>query len=219
MSDVAQLLCLRVKPNENPEKVRRRILKGLRSAERRGGEAIGSNISHPLLAWEDNLHTFSELNAADVVQVANNSRYVIFLTRDGRVCRIKCRSYDEPSSKFTPESLSRRAGLASFQVQSDAAYARQLQAQFDAERPSSGLAGGLGAASRGRSGPGAASSSYPAPPSLDLQELDRQANEYMILGSIPTPEYEQDPEYFRDLARSLSHQVRPLGCGVQTVRE
>ena len=107
--------------------------------------------------------------------------------------------------------LLKRPKQSSFQVLSDAEYARQLQAQFNAER------GGGGG---GRNLFGSTRTASTLPP-VTLSELERRSREYMYLGSIPSPEYHRDPEYYRTLARELSHEgelVTGVGSNVFDTR-
>ena len=184
-----KFVCVKLKPNEHPEKARYKILKGLRNAEKKQSQS--SAIYHPLAEWCEKVHLISELDAKEVLEVASNSRYVVFLMRDGRVCRIKCSSKAETRTKTSIDIL-KKMSRPSLQELSDAEYARQLQTTFDSEgerRPLGGLQG---------------SATITASPSL--ADLDRRARELMFLGSVPSPEYNRDPEYYGNLARSLSHQ-------------
>ena len=120
--------------------------------------------------------------------------------------------------------LLKRPKQSSFQVLSDAEYARQLQAQFNAEGGTRSLFEGsslLGNSSSTAGNTGRGSGPSSASPSVDLVELDRRTREYMYLGSIPSPEYRRDPEYYRTLARELSHEgemVTGMGTNVFETR-
>ena len=93
VEDKVKLVCVKLKPNDTPDKVKSKILKSLRNAERR--EPDSCTVGHPLESFCEEVHCISDLNASDVVKVASNSRYVAFLTRDGRACRMRCASRAE----------------------------------------------------------------------------------------------------------------------------
>ena len=90
VEEKVKLVCIKLKPNDTPDKVKSKILKTLRNAERR--EPNPGTIAHPLEPFCEEVHSISDLNASDVVEVASNSRYIAFLTRDGRACRMRCAS-------------------------------------------------------------------------------------------------------------------------------
>lgn len=189
VEEKVKFVCLKLKPNEHPEKARYKILKSLRNSEKRHSQTAA--VSHPLAEWCEEVHIIPELDAKEVFEVASNSKYVVFLMRDGRVCRIKCMSKVETNTVSSADLL-KRVNQPSFQELSDAEYARQLQATLDTEgerRPSVGL-----------------QTIATATSSINLADLERRSRELMILGSVPSPEYRQDPEFFGNLARSLSHQ-------------
>lgn len=116
------LLCVRVKATDPPEKVKSKILKGLRNVE-------GRNVSSVCVTKD--LQAVPDLNPNDVVKVVSNSRYIAFLCEDGRVCRIKCTSKSETSSKKDKSVLDIiRRTTPTFQELSDVEYARQLQTEM-----------------------------------------------------------------------------------------
>ena len=189
VEEKVKFVCLKLKSNEHPEKARYKILKSLRNSEKRHTQTAA--ISHPLAEWCEEVHIIPELDAKEVFEVASNSKYVVFLMRDGRVCRIKCASPADTSAVPSVDVLN-RASQPSFQELSDAEYARQLQATLDSEgdrRPAVGVR-----------------SIATTTGSMSMADLERRSRELMILGSVPSPEYRQDPEFFGNLARSLSHQ-------------
>ena len=121
----------------------------------------------------------------------SNSRYIIFLTRDGRVCRLRCSSRPELTQQKGDNSVAsilnslRRGSGAhgvSFQEESDAEYARQLQAEFEAE--SHRLLTGTPSDS-----PFFARASSP---SAVLEELDREAHALMYAGMSSSLEPSSD---------------------------
>ena len=118
---VAKLLCVPFKDSHSTEKIRRRILKRLKKVERKSCSSMF-------------VKTLPEPLANDIHSVSSNSKYVAFLLKDGRVCRMRVSSVtDVATQQFLPDS--RRGGPQEndFQVLSDAEYARRLQAQFDQE--------------------------------------------------------------------------------------
>ena len=117
-----KLLCLGLKDNESAEKVRRKVLKRLKLLEKRHHVGTGGAV-----------RTLPGLDSSEIRSVATNSRYLVFLMKDGRVCRVQCSSQARAPNKPSEEIL-KKPREASFQVLSDAAYARQLQAEFDRER-------------------------------------------------------------------------------------
>lgn len=147
--DKVKLLCVKLKPNDTPEKVKAKILKGLRKAEKKSSSSCA--ITHPLQNWTNEIHSLGDLDSKNVAKVVSNSRYIAFLMRDGRVCRIRCSSKTPSRRNSVPNvgEILRRSNQAvpSFQELSDAEYAKQLQARFDSERRSGG---GVGAEGRGQ---------------------------------------------------------------------
>ena len=176
-----KLLCVKLKSNDTPDKVKNKILKGLKAAERKN--TFAAPIAHPLESWHDEVHSLPDLDASDIAQVASNAKYIVFLLKDGRVCRMRCASTWDTDTKVSSELLSKSSQQLSFQVLSDAEYARQLQAEFDS------LGGGGGPFASGI---------------RTLQELERASREYMYIGSVPSPEYHRDPPYYSSLARELA---------------
>lgn len=118
-----KLLCLGLKDNESAEKVRRKVLKRLKLLEKRQLPADSGGA----------VRTLPDLDSSDILSVATNSRYLVFLMKDGRVCRVRCCSQAKAPIQPSEEVL-KKPREASFQVLSDAVYARQLQAEFDRER-------------------------------------------------------------------------------------
>ena len=144
--DKVKLLCLKLKSNESPEKVKLKILKGLKKAEKKNIKSC--TISHPLQNWTNDVHSIAELNSDDVLKVVSNSHYLVFLLKDGRVCRMRCSSKDysgkNPTSNINQVLRRSNIGGPSFQELSDAECARQLQAQFDSEGRGVGVTEGHG---------------------------------------------------------------------------
>ena len=73
--------------------------------------------------------TLPDLSAGQILQVAVGPEFVGLLFDNGRVCRFKCVTKNLDSSKKLWNSQ-RSQDEPSFQVQSDEAYARQLQNQY-----------------------------------------------------------------------------------------
>ena len=97
VEEKVKLVCVKLKPNDTPDKVKSKLLKTLRNAEKKDPELC--SIGHPLESFCEEVHCISELNVSDVVEVASNSRYIVFLLRDGRACRMRCTSKAETHSK------------------------------------------------------------------------------------------------------------------------
>lgn len=124
-----KLLCVPYKDGYSTEKIRRKILKRLQKLERKSSNSIF-------------VKGLSSLSPNDIQATVSNSKYVGFLLKDGRACRMKVSSSYQSKSYQVPPDLktvsSSGRGESSFQVLSDAEYARRLQAQFDQEvRPGS----------------------------------------------------------------------------------
>ena len=139
-----KLVSVKLRPGEPAPKAKRRILKSLRASE-----------------WKDPLtsagliHNLPDLRAQDVSRVVSNSRYIGFLLRDGRVCRMQCRSASDAAGDVCSRNKQpRREKPASFQVHSDAVYAQRLQAELDAEENRGGERILMGGRERGRGGGG-----------------------------------------------------------------
>ena len=138
-----KLICVKHKSSDTLGKVKLKVLRAMRKAERRTSSITA--ITHPLQSWTNQCHSIGTLPADDVQMTLVNSRYIVFLTKDGRVCRLRCASRPEVSQQKGENSvvsilntLRRRGsssqGQVSFQEESDAEYARQLQAEYEAER-------------------------------------------------------------------------------------
>ncbi len=105
------------------EKLRRKILRAIQKNER--GNLQGSNIK-----------TIEGIDPSTVKTIVTNSQYIVFLLSDGRVCRMACKSHSQLKDHHISHEVNRQARDTSLQVMSDAEYAKQLQAQFNSERPS-----------------------------------------------------------------------------------
>ena len=185
-----KFLCVKFKPNESPDKVKSKILKSLKRAEK----SAPFTISNPLDTWSNKVHCIDELNATEIADVSTNSKYVVFLLKDGRVCRMKCTSTS--SNEVPPSAVLKPTPHPTFQLLSDAEYARQLQSQFNTER-----------------------GERPTTSTLNLTDLNRFSRELMYVGSIPSPVYHQDPEYYQNLAREFSRQEELVtGLGSSSLR-
>ena len=185
-----KLICVKYKSSDSPGKVKMKLLRAMRRAERQS-RSPNTTISHPLQPWTNHCHTIGDLPANDVVITLSNSRYIVFLTKDGRVCRLKCTSKPELSQKSGSAIASLLSSLRrgtsahglSFQEESDAEYARQLQAEYEAESHHP-LGSGGGSAALGHIPTffGRARS-----PSTVLEEFDREARAYSSYLGIPPP--------------------------------
>ena len=125
MSNKVKLLCVKVKPDENADAVKTRVLKHLKSVEKASGADCGPSDKSD----SDCVHFVHNLDADSVLRVVSNSNYIGFLLKDGRVCRMRCASRAEVDTRPNV----RYSARPSFQVQSDAEYAKQLQAEFNSE--------------------------------------------------------------------------------------
>ena len=191
-----KLICVKYKSSDSLGKVKLKLLRAMRRAERQS-RSVNTTISHPLQPWNNHCHTIGELPANDILITLSNSRYIVFLTKDGRVCRLKCTSRPELSQKSDSSIASLLSSLRrgpssthglSFQEESDAEYARQLQAEYEAQSHRSSL--GHHPTYFGRAGS----------PSTVLEELDREARAYMYLGMSshpwpPEPSYRVSPRF------------------------
>ena len=122
-----RILSVPLKEDDDKEKIRRRVVKKLKQLEQHIASGAPSDSS---------IRVVEELQASNVVRVAANSRYLVFLLKDGRVCRMKCHSRTERAGRHraTEELLKKKTRDTPFQLLSDAEYARQLQAEFNMER-------------------------------------------------------------------------------------
>jgi len=116
-SSGVKVVCVKYKKSDSGDKVKQRLLKKLKKAE--NSEKVTG------------VQLVPGVKADSVAQVAINSTYVVFLLKDGRVCRLRCAGNDEIA-----ETGYHSAGGQSFQVTSDMEYARVLQQQYDSERRS-----------------------------------------------------------------------------------
>ena len=178
--DNVKLICFKCKSSDTHRKVKQKLLRVVRRAERRGADVCA--ITHPLQEWTNQCHSIGALPADDILTTSSNSRYIVFLTKDGRVCRLKCTSRSDPSQQRHDNSvasiLSTLRGSSShhvsFQEESDAEYARQLQAEFEAE--SQRLLGGASVLGHSTFFTRAPSPSIPV-----REEMNRDGHEYMHL--------------------------------------
>ena len=122
-----RLLSIPLKEGDDKDKVRRRVVKKLKQLEQHISSGSASDLT---------IRVLENLKADNVSRVVANSRYLVFLLKDGRVCRMRCHSRTEASGqqKATEEMLKKKARDTPFQLLSDAEYARQLQVEFDRER-------------------------------------------------------------------------------------
>ncbi len=135
---LVKFLCVDVKSSETPEKLKAKVLKAIHNSEKKSAA-----IAHPLQTWTADAHTLPELNSHQVLKVVSNSTYVAFLMRDGRVCRVRVASWEEPvgSKALSLDTLrqsqqqqqQQQPQRPSFQVLGDEEYARQLQAELNSD--------------------------------------------------------------------------------------
>ena len=85
-----------------------------------------SNDNGSVLEKSKNCISLPDLGSSRIIQVAVGPEFVGLLFNDGRVCRVKCVTRNLDSIKKLPSSLG-NSDESLFQVQSDEAYARQLQ--------------------------------------------------------------------------------------------
>ena len=128
---LVKFLCVDVKSGETQEKLKAKVLRAIHNSEKKSS----SMITHPLQAWTDNSHTFKELRADQVTRVVANSSHVTFLLSNGRVCRLRVKSWEESSGSKTLslDALRQPQQRSSFQVLGDEEYARQLQAELNSD--------------------------------------------------------------------------------------
>ena len=169
MSKKVKLLSVKVKPEENADSVKARVLKFLKNVEKANGAEGGLFDKSDC----DYVHFVHDLDADSVLQVVSNSNYIGFLLKDGRVCRMRCTSRLDVDSR----SNIRYTARPSFQVQSDAEYAKQLQAEYNTGEGTSTLL------SRG------------------YEELD-----WMSRGILPTEHSSPDRDFYLNLGRPLVDQ-------------
>ena len=129
---LVKFLCVDVKPGETPEKLKTKVLRLIRHAEKKTTPA--SSIIHPLQTWNGELHTLPDLKAKEISKVVANSSCLVFLRNDGRVCHLGVNSWEETSDNKPFSSVdalrqSRHLG-SNIEILGDEEYARQLQAEF-----------------------------------------------------------------------------------------
>ncbi len=122
MESRVQLISIPLKQGDNMEKLRRKVLRTIQKNERG-------------ILQANNIKMVDGIDPSMIKTVVTNSQYIVFLLNDGRVCRISCNSHSRLTEHHISHEISRQARDTSFQVLSDAEYARQLQAQFDQEQP------------------------------------------------------------------------------------
>ena len=128
-TDQIKVVCVNVKASDSPGKVKSKLLKGLRRAEKKSPTPVC--VSQPLQSWSKDLHSISDIPANEVAQVSSNSRFIVFLLKDGNVCRLKCTSSSSSTRKDSRSILeSLQRPTPTFQELSDAEYARQLQSDI-----------------------------------------------------------------------------------------
>ena len=88
-----------------------------------------SNDNGSVLEKAKNCLSLPDLGSSRIIQVSVGPEFVGLLFNDGRVCRVKCVTRNLDSIKKLPSSLG-NSDESLFQVQSDEAYARQLQHEF-----------------------------------------------------------------------------------------
>ena len=89
-----------------------------------------SNDNGSVLEKAKNCISLPDFGSSRIIQVAVGPEFLGLLFTDGRVCRVKCVTRNLDSIKKLPSSLGNSDEPPLFQVQSDEAYARQLQHEF-----------------------------------------------------------------------------------------
>ena len=126
---LVRFLCVEVKSGDSQEKLKTKVLRAIRSSEKKT-----TPITHPLQPWSEEAHSLPNLKANDVAKVVVNSSHVAFLLQDGQVCRMGVASWKESSagkSFSSLDALRQSQQSSSFQVLGDEEYAHQLQAEFN----------------------------------------------------------------------------------------
>lgn len=88
-----------------------------------------SNDNGTVLEKANNCISLPDFGSSRIIQVAVGPEFLGLLFNDGRVCRVKCVTRNIDSIKKLPSSPG-NSEEPLFQVQSDEAYARQLQNEF-----------------------------------------------------------------------------------------
>lgn len=88
-----------------------------------------SNSDGEVLEKVKNCISLPDIGTSRIIQVAVGPEFLGLLLNDGRVCRVKCVTKNLDSTKKLPSSQG-NSDEPLFQVQSDEAYARQLQNEF-----------------------------------------------------------------------------------------
>lgn len=130
-SDQVKILCVNIKGSDSPGKIKSKILKGLRKAEKKAPSP--RSVSQPLHSWTKDLHSITDIPASKVVKLSSNSRFVVWLLKDGSVCRLKCTS-SPPLKERSAVNTAFQRNTPSFQELSDAEYARQIQFEMNSGR-------------------------------------------------------------------------------------
>lgn len=121
-TDHPLLLNIRIKDGDNIEKIRKRVIRRLKKVEKTGEKGSMTREIDGLVS-------------STVKAVVSNTFCMAFLLTSGRVCRVMCTSQPQVAIKYrATDDTSNKPRQTSFQVLSDAEYARQLQLQFDQER-------------------------------------------------------------------------------------
>ncbi len=131
-SDQVKILCVNIKGSDSPAKIKSKILKGLRKAEKK--TPLSQCVSQPLHSWTKDLHSITDIPASKIIKLSSNSRFIVWLLKDGTACRLKCVSTASPPRKErrSLDSALQRS-TPSFQELSDAEFARQLHHQWQSE--------------------------------------------------------------------------------------
>ena len=135
-----------------------------------------SNSDGEVLDKVKNCISLPDIGTSRIIQVAVGPEFLGLLLNDGRVCRVKCVTKNLDSTKKLPSSQE-NSDEPLFQVQSDEAYARQLQNEFLSN-------GGTTRTLAGRSlVSGAAMSSSSRPSSLGVYVTNRTQQRFASLMS------------------------------------
>ncbi len=131
-SNQVKILCINIKDSDSPGKIKSKILKGLKKAEKKASSS--QCVSQPLHSWNKDLYSISDIPASEVIKLSSNSRFIVWLLKDGSVCRLNCISTSAPPRKEKGVLDALQRNTPSFQELSDAEFARQLQSEMNSGR-------------------------------------------------------------------------------------
>jgi len=133
-----RVVCVNIKQTDPPRKIKSKVLRSLRKSEKKTS-TNSLTVSQPLQSWNKECHSVTDIESSDVVKVLSNSRYMVFLMKDGTVGRIKCSSAVGLGSKERSVLDALQRSTPTFQELSDAEYARQLHSEMNSGRSDTGM--------------------------------------------------------------------------------